>query len=133
MSFVANQRDDVVRIPNSALRFKPPKDEKDEKKPARKDVNKKKAIEGTDAKTAANANADTPKAATTDNAAGTDASGRVRRPPARVYKLNDKNELGPIEIRTGVASNQFTEMLSGDIKPGDEVVIRDLQDKTAKK
>lgn len=134
VSFVANQRDDVVRIPSSALRFKPPKDEKDEKKPARKDANKKKASDGADAKTAASANADAPKAATTtDNAAGTDATGRVRRPPARVYKLNDKNELVPIEIRTGVASNQFTEMLSGEIKPGDEVVIRDLQDKTAKK
>ncbi|MEQ1516241.1 MAG: efflux RND transporter periplasmic adaptor subunit [Usitatibacteraceae bacterium] len=132
VSFVANQREDVVRIPNSALRFKPPKDDKEDKKPTKKDPGKKKTSDGADIKTAANA--DAPKAAiTTDNAAGTDASGRVRRPSARVYKLNDKNELVPVEIRTGVASNQFTEMLSGEIKPGDEVVIRDLQDKTAKK
>ena len=115
VSFVANQRDDVVRIPNGALRFKPPKDEKDDKKVAKKDVPKKKPADAGDS---------TPN---------TDSSGRVRRPPARVYKINDKNELVPMEIRTGVASNQFTEMISGDVKPGDELVIRDLQDKTAKK
>ena len=115
VSFVANQRDDVVRMPNAALRFKPPKDEKDDKKVAKKDVPKKKSADAADG---------TPNA---------DGSGRVRRPPARVYKINDKNELVPMEIRTGVASNQFTEMISGDVKPGDELVIRDLQDKTAKK
>jgi HlyD family secretion protein len=119
VSFVANQRDDVVRIPNSALRFKPPKDDKEDKKPA-----KKKPVASTEA---------AKDATKTDNAAGADANGRVRRPPARVYKVNDKNELLPVEIRTGVASNQFTEMISGDIKPGDELVIRDQQDKTAKK
>ncbi|MCY7388209.1 MAG: efflux RND transporter periplasmic adaptor subunit [Burkholderiales bacterium] len=130
VSFVANQREDVVRIPNGALRFKPPKDEKDDKKNPKKDLSKKKAAE-----TAANVTpADAPKEVVkADAAAGTDASGRVRRPPARVYKVNEKNELVPIEIRTGIASNQFTEMLSGDVKPGDELVIRDLQDKTAKK
>ncbi len=115
VSFVANQRDDVVRIPNAALRFKPPKDEKDDKKVAKKDVSKKKPADAGDS---------TPN---------TDSNGRVRRPPAGVYKINDKNELVPMEIRTGVASNQFTEMISGDVKPGDELVIRDLQDKTAKK
>ena len=130
VSFVANQRENVVRIPNGALRFKPPKDDKDDKKNPKKDVNQKKPTE-----TAVNSapSAALKESAKTDVAAGTDAGGRVRRPPARVYKINDRNELVPIEIRTGIASNQFTEMLSGDVKPGDELVIRDLQDKTAKK
>lgn len=134
VSFVANQRDDVVRIPNGALRFKPSKDDKDDKKTAKKDVDKKKPnAPAGDPKAAASPSAATKEIAKTDNAAGTDASGRVRRPPARVYKINDKKELVPVEIRTGVASSQFTEMLSGDVKPGDELVIRDLQDKSAKK
>ena len=137
VSFVANQRDDVLRIPNGALRFKPPKDEKEDRKIAKKEVSKKKAAEsasGGQSETGGTTPADAPKeVAKTDSAPNTDGSGRVRRPPARVYKLNDKNELVPMEIRTGVASNQFTEMISGDVKPGDELVIRDLQDKTAKK
>ena len=122
VSFVANQRENVVRIPNGALRFKPTKDDKD--------VNKKKPAETTVNSAPSDALKESAK---TDVAAGTDGGGRARRPPARVYKINDKNELVPIEIRTGIASNQFTEMLSGDVKPGDELVIRDLQDKTAKK
>ncbi len=133
VSFVANQRDNVVRIPNGALRFKPPKDEKDDKKTAKKDAPKKKLGESSDTKPVemkADASKELSKA---DSTASIDGGGRVRRPPARVYKINDKNELVPTEIRTGVASNQFTEMLSGDVKPGDELVIRDLQDKTAKK
>ena len=130
VSFVANQRENVVRIPNGALRFKPPKDDKDDKKNPKKDVNKKKPTETTVNSAPSDALKESAK---TDVAAGTDGGGRARRPPARVYKINDKNELVPIEIRTGIASNQFTEMLSGDVKPGDELVIRDLQDKTAKK
>ena len=118
VSFVANQRDDVVRIPNGALRFKPPKDDKEDKKVVRKDVSKKKPAESADAK-APDTRTEAPK--------------EFRRPPARVYKLNEKNELVPTEIRTGIASNQFTEMISGDVKPGDELVIRDQQDKTTKK
>ena len=113
VSFVANQRDDVVRIPNGALRFKPPRDDKEDKKVTKRDASKKKPAESTETKT------DAPK--------------EFRRPPARVYKINEKSELVPTEIRTGVASNQFTEMISGDVKPGDELVVRDLQDKTAKK
>jgi HlyD family secretion protein len=145
VSFVANQRDNVVRIPNGALRFKPPKDDKDDKKVAKKDINKKSAGESpgnakSDAASAkpadskaAGATADGLKIASKDDGvAGVDAGGRIRRPPARVYKINDKNELVPMDVRTGVASTQFTEMLSGDLKPGDELVIRDLQDKTKK-
>ncbi|MEO8384544.1 MAG: efflux RND transporter periplasmic adaptor subunit [Betaproteobacteria bacterium] len=134
VSFVANQRDNVVRIPNGALRFKPPKDDKDDRKGAKKDADKKKANDlAGDPKAVAAASDATKEITKTDNPVDTDANGRVRRPPARVYKINTKNELVPMEIRTGVASSQFTEMVSGDIKPGDELVIRDLQDKTAKK
>jgi HlyD family secretion protein len=127
VSFVANQRDDVLRIPNAALRFKPPKDdkEKDKKKDERKESKDSK-----DTKTAA-ATKSAP-AATTGTPTAPTASAQSRRPPARVFKVNEKNELVPVEIRTGLASNQFTEVLSGELKAGDELVIRDLQDKTAK-
>ena len=130
VSFVANQRDNVVRIPNGALRFKPPKDDKEDKRAAQKAANKKKPGESIENAKSGDTAKDISKA---DGTAGMDSSGRVRRPPARVYKVNDKNELVPMDIRTGVASNQYTEMLSGDVKPGDELVIRDLQDKAAKK
>lgn len=127
VSFVANQRDDVVRIPNAALRFKPPKDDKDDKSPKKTPTKS----ENKDAKKEDTANDATKQAAApkTEKAEG----GVNRRPPVRVFKLNEKKELVPVEIRTGLASNQFTELISGDVKPGDELVIRDLRDKDAKK
>jgi HlyD family secretion protein len=120
VSFVAAQRDDVVRIPTTALRFKPPKDDKkDEKKDDKKDSKKANEVAPVKAPAAA--------AAAPANAENRPAGGR--RGVGTVYKLNDKNELVPISVSTGVASNQHTELLTGDVKPGDELVIRDLQDK----
>lgn len=113
VSFVANQRADVLRIPNAALRFRPVKDDKAEKKDVKKTTDTPK-----------------PEAAKPETTAPVD---RARRPPARVYKVDAKGELATVEVRTGVASNQHTEIISGEIKAGDELVIRDLQDKNAKK
>lgn len=118
VSFVANQRADVLRIPNAALRFRPVKDEKAEKKDDKK---KSAAVKTEAAKT---------DAAKTETVAPVD---RTKRPPSRVYKLDANGELLTVEVRTGVASNQHTEIISGEIKAGDELVIRDLQDKNAKK
>jgi HlyD family secretion protein len=115
VSFVANQRADVLRIPNAALRFRPVKDDKADRKENTKDDKKK---------------TDAVKPETTVAEKAVD---RTKRPPSRVYKLDAKGELATVEVRTGVASNQHTEIISGEIKAGDELVIRDLQDKNAKK
>ncbi len=137
VSFVAAQRNDVVRIPTSALRFKPPKDDK-KKKDAQ--AAEKKSETKSDAK--APPKNDTPSTEASAKGARksgarqlddpTDTGGGGRRGVGTVYKLNDKNELVPIQVRTGIASNQHTELVSGKINPGDELVIRDLQDKTKK-
>lgn len=42
--------------------------------------------------------------------------------PGRVHLLVE-GKLNPVEIRTGRSDGAFTEVLSGEIKPGDEVVI----------
>jgi HlyD family secretion protein len=126
VSFVANQKQDVVRIPNSALRFRPVKDDKDAKKtPTKADAK-------TEAKEAPKVPAENVAGDAAKDAPSAGAE-RTRRPPSRVYKTGQKGELIAVEIRTGVASNQFTELVSGEVKPGDELVIRDLQDKNAKK
>lgn len=118
VNIVVGEKQDVIRIPNAALRFRPPRDDKDGKasaaKPAQKD----------DKVAAAPAKKPEGKAENTAQPAG------PRRPPARVYKLNEKRELVPVEVRVGIASNQHTELMSGSLQPGDELVIRDLQDKS---
>ena len=142
VSFVAQQRDDVVRIPTAALRFKPPKDDKgDKKKKDAKTAEKKptrsdEKADGKPDETAAPTKGDGKVSGGADRQlAGPPAgagAGSSRRGVGTVYKTNEKDELVPIQVRTGIASNQHTELVSGDIKPGDELVIRDLQDKTKK-
>ena len=127
VSFVAAQRDDVIRIPSAALRFKPAKDDKEDKK---KDDKKK--ADGVKTPEAAKPDAAKVDSAKSD-ASQQNAGAGGRRSIGTVYKLSDKNEPVPVQIRTGISSNQHTELISGAIKPGDELVIRDLFDKNAKK
>lgn len=82
-----NQRQDVLRIPNAALRFKPPREE--EEKPGRPAVAKQ------------------PRAGTT------------------VYRLVE-GQLKPVVIRTGVSDANYTEVLAGELKPGDQLVVKAL-------
>jgi HlyD family secretion protein len=117
VSMVVATKNDVVRIPNAALRFKPPRDDKD------------KDLKGKPDKGGATKTAQAPAATESDAGKGENR----RRPPTRVYKVNEKNELAAVDVQTGVASNQFSELISGDIKPGDELVVRDTMDKNAKK
>ena len=46
-----------------------------------------------------------------------------RKRPQTVYVLNADNSLKAIEIRTGITDGHFTQVVSGDLKPGDNVVI----------
>lgn len=42
-----------------------------------------------------------------------------------VYKLS-RNGLAAVKVRTGITDHRFTEVLEGDLKPGDRVVVQDL-------
>ncbi|MBZ4192994.1 MAG: efflux RND transporter periplasmic adaptor subunit [Candidatus Contendobacter sp.] len=55
---------------------------------------------------------------------------RSSRPPAKdrktqVYRLNAQGKLEPVSVETGVTDNTLTEIMSGDLKPGDKVVTRE--------
>jgi len=76
-----NRRDDVVRIPNAALRFKPAQADEKEKAPGK--------------------NGPT------------------------VYRQSGDQPVA-LKVRTGISDNFYTEMLSGDLKPGDALVTRAL-------
>lgn len=71
-------REDVLRVPNAALRFVP------------------------------DADSAPPKAG----------GGKT------VYKLDRKGVLVPVEVRTGAADSAYTEIVAGDLGPGDGVVVR---------
>jgi len=154
VNIVTQRRDNVLRVPNVALRFKPSDDA--EVKPARADKSDaaKSAKSGvvetpsaagagngptlaTTAATApaasssmpANGGASTPTAAKGSAADGGDAPmgrfGPIRR-GARVYRLNEAGELEPVEIRTGIADTRFTEIVGDALKEGEAIVVREV-------
>jgi len=107
---VAN-RPDVLRIPTTALRFRLSEEEQEAERKRNKD-----------AKPAAAAAPPAP--VKDDDIAFRNASDTTRM--FKIYKLDAMNRPQPVDIRAGLSNFRYTEVVSGDIKPGDRVVTRSL-------
>ena len=115
---VVGQRQNVLRIPTAALRFKLSDEEQ------AKENKRKEASASSSASTVA-ATASASKTAASD--ADDDIGFRSRRDQTRtfkVYKLDDKNQAVPVDIQIGLSNFRFTEVLKGDLKAGEKVIIR---------
>ncbi len=109
---------DVLRVPNAALRFRPPTDPNEKGK-------------------SAGGGGGDPMARAGQSGGGGGLAGAARQMPGRkgggaaksqtVYILaggeKEKKTLKPVEIRTGISDGRFTHVVSGDLKPGDPVVV----------
>ncbi|MCC8999336.1 MAG: hypothetical protein LM522_07540 [Candidatus Contendobacter sp.] len=76
-----------------------------------------------------------PNAALSFQPRRTDEEERGPRPAARerrtqVHVLDDQGQLRPVPVETGLTDNAVTEMISGDLKPGDRVVTREVRPKS---
>lgn len=109
---VAN-RPDVLRIQTTALRFRL----SEEEQAAERKKNKDSDVKQVAAKPA-------PAATTDDDVAFRSASETARM--FKIYKLDAMNQPRPVDIRAGLSNFRYTEVLSGDLKPGDRVVTRAL-------
>lgn len=107
---VAN-RPDVLRIPTTALRFRLSEEEQEAERKRNKD-----------AKPAAAAAPPAP--VKDDDIAFRNASDTTRM--FKIYKLDAMNHPQPVDIRAGLSNFRYTEVVSGDLKPGDRVVTRSL-------
>jgi HlyD family secretion protein len=96
--------DDVLRVPNSALRFKPI----DSAGTADNDPAAKAALEGTAARGAA-------------AAAQALGGGRGARRQQTVYVLGGSGQLAAVDVKTGISDGHFTSITDGNLKPGDKV------------
>lgn len=97
VSIAVAKRDDALMVPNAALRFKPAEAEPiagEKAKPASDE--KKRHGEG--------------KGKKRDSSSGT------------VYVINGK-QLKPVSIQLGISDNRSTEVVSGELKAGDKVVV----------
>lgn len=106
---------DVLRVQNAALRFKPPNEE-----------GASSASGGGDAMRNAAQSGQTggPAGAASQMPRGR----RGRAAPAAVkmqtvYVLGADKKLKPVQIRTGISDGRFTQVVDGDLKAGDEVIV----------
>jgi HlyD family secretion protein len=114
----------VVKVPNTALRYKPPMAPEQIL-----ETYKQYGIEGGErsAESAGAANA-------TQAAPGNPGAARAPKAvSAVVWKLHLDNTLEPVKISIGITDHAYTEVravLKGELKPGDDVVIRSVASKT---
>jgi HlyD family secretion protein len=137
VSIEVAQVKDALRVPNAALRFRPTGGKGDE---GQRGPGAGKRTAG--AGGGAGAGAGTATAATQPGpeeraARGTGggfagAAGQLEaaasggKPPRgsqTVYLESGRGDLKPIAIRTGITDGRFTQVLEGELKPGDEVVV----------
>ena len=115
----------VVKVPNTALRYKPPMAPEEILA-----IYKQYGIESGESKSAGGAEvggaAHTPPG-------GTAAPRAAKADSAVVWKLHADNTLEPVKISIGITDHAYTEVraaLQGEVKPGDDVVIRSVGPKT---
>ncbi|MFZ6711447.1 efflux RND transporter periplasmic adaptor subunit [Undibacterium sp. TC9W] len=118
---VVGSRENVVRIPTAALRYKPSEEEQAKEAKALKDKEKNAGGSAT-ASTAASANLPAPEV-------DDDVAFRTKKDLTRtfkLYKLDDKNQAKTVDVKIGLSNFKYTEVISGDLKPGDKVITRAL-------
>jgi len=115
----------VVKVPNTALRYKPPMAAEQILA-----IYKQYGIEGGERKASDTAEA----VSATRGAAGPSSATRVpKADSAVVWKLHADNTLEPVKVSIGITDHAYTEVgavLKGELKPGDDVVIRSVGPKT---
>ncbi len=107
---------DVLRVPNAALRFKPPQ------------------AEGSEKEARGGAGGDATQRVARSGQGGGPAGAAAQFPGGRrrggagakmqtVYTMDAEKKLKPVEIRTGISDGRYTHILSGALKEGDVVVV----------
>lgn len=104
INVVTDKRENVLRISNAALRFRPQTADKDKSQAAGR------------------------RGGPGGRGAGKRDRSRGEAHRAIVYVLRGES-LTPVPIQTGISDGKFTEVADGDLKAGDKVVMQDTQAK----
>ena len=110
---VVSSKPKVMRLPTAALRFRP-------------DEDSLKAKGATPAASAASAPATAEEKARADDD-GVLTATRTGRKIYRVYTVGDKQLPKLHDVTIGIANTRFTELISGDLKAGDDVITRTVE------
>ncbi|NHZ60711.1 efflux RND transporter periplasmic adaptor subunit [Massilia genomosp. 1] len=105
---VVGNRPNVLRIPTAALRFRLSDEELEKEQKKQKASGKAPAV--------------VPAPSEEDDIAFRSKSETARI--FKVYKLDEKNEARPVDIKIGLSNFRYTEVLSGGLNKGDKVITR---------
>ncbi len=117
---------DALRVPNAALRFRP-----EEKAGAAAGRTSAASARSRTAAAAAQAPAggasssasDTPASGGRGGGRGGSGSRAAARPQTVYVSIDPKGDPKAVEIRTGITDGRFTQVLSGELKAGDPVIV----------
>ena len=109
VQFLVSRKEDVLTIPNMAMRFKPPEEKEEAQELLRREQSRTAPKVG-ERRTSRQS------AARGSGAVG----GGTRR--ARIYLLKD-DKAQPVEIQLGITDGSRTEIRTGDVKENDPVII----------
>lgn len=109
VNIAVQKRDDVLLVPNAALRFKPA------------DAADKKPENGQKAPAAAGAPAAPPAAPEGGGSRGAGKGKKRDGQSGTVHVLQD-GEIKPVSVQLGITDNRNTEIVGGDLKAGDRIV-----------
>ncbi len=112
LTFQIRELKDVVKIPGAALRFTPDKKDVRDADLHRLDLNLSQEEQEQDG-----------AAESTDEQPVDDASLAASRASRQVVWVIDGEKLRAVDVRIGVENYQFAQMIEGELKPGDEVVV----------
>ncbi|MFD2226795.1 hypothetical protein ACFSM9_24050, partial [Microvirga arabica] len=102
LQIVTDEREDVLRIPNAALRFRPPA-----------------ALMASEARSAPSEGQEPRRRARRDQAASDQDEGAR----GRVYRVGDDGNPQPVPVRLGATDGAYTEILRGDLQEGAAIIV----------
>ena len=108
ISFEVDRRDGVIKVPNAALRFYPLRDHVRE---ADRGI-----LDGTALAADDQARGEAPSA-------GAKAEAEAQRKRRHVWVLEEDGLLRGIPVASGIGDHRFTEIVSGDVEPGQRLVV----------
>ena len=113
--FLVSRKDDVIKIPNAALRFRPPS----ERQPVQVAASSQPTGEGA---TAAATGAGGRRGGNPND--GQSSRGREQRANRQgtIYVLRDEKPT-PVRVRLGISDGSSAELISGDVKVGEHVIL----------
>jgi len=117
----------VLKLPNTALRYKPPMEPEEVLA-----LYRRYGMEGGDRKSASDAAAAAEAPQTADG--GQDRPRASRSNTAIVWKLHADNRMEPVKVSLGITDHAYTEVTAvtkGELKEGDELIIRSVVAKSS--